>query len=191
MPHGRRRCGGARRRLLSLYLKRAAHFVDLLFSGFIAVFKTPPCDADRIYDNDHAARSRLRAHLRPLRLPPWARRRRSRRAARSSPAQFSIRTFLYSAALSATAAIRWRISAAGLRPLFRIGQDLAIRTGALRLSLIFATVPRAYGAATLSAYEIVFQLFMLAPMSSTAWPSRQALRRNIRIRRRIRAHRMG
>jgi MATE family multidrug resistance protein len=54
------------------------------------------------------------------------------------------------------------ITSAGLRPLFRIGQDLAIRTGALRVSLIFATGTAArMGAATLSAYEIVFQLFML------------------------------
>ena len=55
-----------------------------------------------------------------------------------------------------------RITIAGLKPLFRIGQDLAIRTGALRLSLVFATSTAArMGAATLAAYEIVFQLFML------------------------------
>lgn len=70
--------------------------------------------------------------------------------------------FLYSAETGKYRAIRWRISAAGLRPLFRIGQDLAVRTGALRLSLIFATSTAArMGAATLSAYEIIFQLFML------------------------------
>lgn len=70
--------------------------------------------------------------------------------------------FLYSAEMDKYRAIRWRVTAAGLRPLFRIGQDLAIRTGALRLSLIFATSTAArMGAATLSAYEIVFQLFML------------------------------
>jgi MATE family multidrug resistance protein len=56
----------------------------------------------------------------------------------------------------------WRLSVSGLRPLFRIGQDLAIRTGALRGSLMFATGAAArMGAATLSAYEIAFQLFML------------------------------
>lgn|GEM_PF-342665 len=49
-----------------------------------------------------------------------------------------------------------------LVPLFRIGQDLAIRTGALRGSLVFATATAArMGAVTLSAYEIAFQLFML------------------------------
>jgi MATE family multidrug resistance protein len=70
--------------------------------------------------------------------------------------------FFYSAQTARYRAIPWRITAAGLRPLFRIGQDLAIRTGALRLSLIFATSTAArMGAATLSAYEIIFQLFML------------------------------
>ena len=68
----------------------------------------------------------------------------------------------YSAKTAKYRAIHWRITAIGLRPLFRIGQDLAIRTGALRLSLIFATSTAArMGAATLSAYEIIFQLFML------------------------------
>ena len=70
--------------------------------------------------------------------------------------------FLLSKQTAEYRAIRWRISIAGLRPLIRIGHDLAIRTGALRLSLIFATSTVArMGAATLSAYEIVFQLFML------------------------------
>jgi putative MATE family efflux protein len=59
-------------------------------------------------------------------------------------------------------AVGSRITIVGLKPLFHIGQDLAIRTGALRLSLVFATSTAArMGAATLSAYEIVFQLFML------------------------------
>ena len=58
--------------------------------------------------------------------------------------------------------VGWRITITGLKPLLRIGQDLAIRTGALRLSLVFATSTAArMGAATLAAYEIVFQLFML------------------------------
>lgn len=70
--------------------------------------------------------------------------------------------FFYFAETAAYRAIPKRINAAGLRPLFRIGQDLAIRTGALRLSLVCATATAArMGAATLSAYEIVFQLFML------------------------------
>ncbi len=70
--------------------------------------------------------------------------------------------FFYSAETAPYREIPWRIGAAGLRPLFHIGQDLAIRTGALRLSLVCATASAArMGAATLSAYEIVFQLFML------------------------------
>lgn len=70
--------------------------------------------------------------------------------------------FFYSAETARYREISWRFTAAGLRPLFRIGQDLAIRTGALRLSLVFATSTAArMGAATLSAFEIVFQLFML------------------------------
>jgi putative MATE family efflux protein len=64
-----------------------------------------------------------------------------------------------------TAAYRtgsWRISFARLRPLFRIGGDLAIRTGALRGSLVFATsIAARMGADTLSAHEIAFQLLIL------------------------------
>jgi putative MATE family efflux protein len=57
----------------------------------------------------------------------------------------------------------WRISFARLRPLFRIGGDLAIRTGALRGSLVFATsIAARMGADTLSAHEIAFQLLILA-----------------------------
>jgi putative MATE family efflux protein len=65
-----------------------------------------------------------------------------------------------------TAAYRtasWRISFARLRPLFRIGRDLAIRTGALRGSLVFATSMAArMGADTLSAHEIALQLLLLS-----------------------------
>ena len=55
-----------------------------------------------------------------------------------------------------------RIRLSQMLPLFRIGRDLAVRTGALRFSLVFATGSAArMGAATLSAYEIAYQLFML------------------------------
>ena len=47
--------------------------------------------------------------------------------------------FFVSRNTAAFRALSWRFSVADLRPLFRIGQDLAIRTGALRGSLIFAT----------------------------------------------------
>jgi Na+-driven multidrug efflux pump len=49
-----------------------------------------------------------------------------------------------------------------MRPLFRIGGDLAIRTGALRGSLVFATSCTArMGTDVLSAHEIAFQLMLL------------------------------
>jgi MATE family, multidrug efflux pump len=57
---------------------------------------------------------------------------------------------------------KWRISLTRLRPLFSIGSDLAIRTGALRGSLVFATSCAAHmGANVLSAHEIAFQLMLL------------------------------
>jgi MATE family multidrug resistance protein len=77
-------------------------------------------------------------------------------------ATVSLAIFFVSRRTAAYRAVGWQISIAKLRPLFRIGGDLALRTGALRLSLIFATATAArMGAAILSAYEIAFQLFML------------------------------
>ena len=77
-------------------------------------------------------------------------------------ATVSLAIFFASRRTAAYRAVGWRISMARLRPLFRIGGDLAARTGALRLSLIFATATAArMGAAILSAYEIAYQLFML------------------------------
>lgn len=77
-------------------------------------------------------------------------------------ATVSLAIFFASRRTAAYRTVGWRISIAKLRPLFRIGGDLAARTGALRLSLIFATATAArMGASILSAYEIVFQLFML------------------------------
>jgi MATE family multidrug resistance protein len=83
-------------------------------------------------------------------------------AAQLAGALLYLAVFFVSHNTAAFRSIPWRISIAKLRPLFHIGQDLAIRTGALRGSLIFATSAAARtGAATLSAYEIAFQLFML------------------------------
>jgi len=77
-------------------------------------------------------------------------------------ATVSLAIFFASRRTAAYRAIGWRFSVAKLRPLFRIGGELALRTGALRLSLIFAAGTAArMGAAILSAYEIAFQLFML------------------------------
>jgi len=57
---------------------------------------------------------------------------------------------------------RWRFEPRRLLPLSRIGRDLAIRTGALRFSLVFATGTVArMGTGPLSAHEIAFQLWLL------------------------------
>jgi MATE family multidrug resistance protein len=70
--------------------------------------------------------------------------------------------FFFSRSMAAYRAAKWRISFSRLRPLFRIGGDLAIRTGALRGSLVFATSCAArMGADVLSAHEIAFQLMLL------------------------------
>ena len=87
-----------------------------------------------------------------------------------------------------------RITIAGLKPLFRIGQDLAIRTGALRLSLVFATSTAArMGAATLAAYEIVFQLFMLCSdvIDGLAIAGQALMAKHLGAHDRERAHQMG
>jgi MATE family, multidrug efflux pump len=70
--------------------------------------------------------------------------------------------FFFSRPMATYRAAHWRISLTRLRPLFRIGSDLAIRTGALRGSLVFATSCAArMGANVLSAHEIAFQLMLL------------------------------
>lgn len=58
---------------------------------------------------------------------------------------------------------RWRFDLRRLVALSRIGRDLAIRTGALRFSLVFATATVArMGTAVLSSHEIALQLFLLS-----------------------------
>jgi putative MATE family efflux protein len=58
---------------------------------------------------------------------------------------------------------QWRLRCGQFRPLFRIGRDLAIRTAALRFSLVCATASAArMGATPLAAHEIAFQLLMLS-----------------------------
>lgn len=77
-------------------------------------------------------------------------------------ASASLAIFFTSRRTAAYRGIGWRISMVKLRPLFRIGGDLALRTGALRLSLIFAAATAArMGAVVLAAYEIAYQLFLL------------------------------
>jgi MATE family, multidrug efflux pump len=70
--------------------------------------------------------------------------------------------FFVSRSMAVYRAVQWRISLTRLRPLFRIGSDLALRTGALRGSLVFATSCAArMGTNILSAHEIAFQLMLL------------------------------
>jgi MATE family, multidrug efflux pump len=70
--------------------------------------------------------------------------------------------FFFSRFTAGYRAVKWRISLTRFRPLFRIGSDLAVRTGALRGSLVFATSCAArMGANILSAHEIAFQLMLL------------------------------
>lgn len=58
---------------------------------------------------------------------------------------------------------RWRFDARRFLSLSRIGGDLALRTGALRFSLVFATGTVArMGAVALSSHEIALQLFLLS-----------------------------
>ncbi len=58
---------------------------------------------------------------------------------------------------------RWRFDARRFLSLSRIGGDLALRTGALRFSLVFATGAVArMGAVALSSHEIALQLFLLS-----------------------------
>jgi putative MATE family efflux protein len=70
--------------------------------------------------------------------------------------------FFFSGSMAAYRSASLRIALTRLRPLFRIGSDLAIRTGALRGSLVFATSCAArMGANVLSTHEIAFQLMLL------------------------------
>jgi putative MATE family efflux protein len=56
---------------------------------------------------------------------------------------------------------RWRFQPSRLRSLAFIGRDLAVRTGALRFSLIFATATASrMGVVFLSSHEIAFQLWI-------------------------------
>jgi putative MATE family efflux protein len=70
--------------------------------------------------------------------------------------------FFFSPSMAVYKIAKWRIALTEMQPLFRIGGDLAIRTGALRGSLVFATSCAArMGTNVLSAHEIAFQLMLL------------------------------
>jgi putative MATE family efflux protein len=83
-------------------------------------------------------------------------------AAQFTGAVICLRIFFLSRSTAPYRTMKWRMSLRRARPLFRIGGDLAVRTGALRGSLVFATSTAArVGADVLSAHEIAFHLFIL------------------------------
>lgn len=102
--------------------------------------------------------------------------------------------FFLSPATTSYRAARWTVSMTQLLPLFRIGRDLAIRTGALRFSLVFATGSVArMGAKYLSAYEIALQLFLLSSdtIDGLAVAGQALAARHLGAGRADRAYRMG
>jgi putative MATE family efflux protein len=83
-------------------------------------------------------------------------------AAQFTGAAICLRIFFISRSSAPYRTAKWHMSLSRARPLFRIGGDLAVRTGALRGSLVFATSTAArMGADVLSAHEIAFQLLLL------------------------------
>ena len=102
--------------------------------------------------------------------------------------------FFLSSATRSYRAARWSTSMTRLLPLFRIGRDLAIRTGALRFSLVFATGSVArMGAKYLSAYEIALQLFLLSSdtIDGLAVAGQDLAAKHLGAGRADRAYRMG
>jgi putative MATE family efflux protein len=89
---------------------------------------------------------------------------------------------------------RWRFDARRMLSLSRIGRDLAVRTGALRFSLVFATGTVArMGAATLSSHEIALQLFLLSSdtIDGIAVAGQTLAAKHLGARRSDAAYRMG
>jgi len=89
---------------------------------------------------------------------------------------------------------RWRLDARRLLALSRIGRDLAIRTGALRFSLVFATGTVArMGTVALSSHEIALQLFLLSSdtIDGIAVAGQTLAAKHLGARRPDAAYRMG
>ncbi len=73
-----------------------------------------------------------------------------------------IRLLFFSSYTTPYGLTRWRFDLRRFLPLSRIGRDIAIRTGALRFSLVFATATVArMGTGFLSSHEIAIQLWLL------------------------------
>lgn len=89
---------------------------------------------------------------------------------------------------------RWRLDARRLLSLSRIGRDLALRTGALRFSLVFATGTVArMGTVALSSHEIALQLFLLSSdtIDGIAVAGQTLAAKHLGARRPDAAYRMG
>jgi putative MATE family efflux protein len=89
---------------------------------------------------------------------------------------------------------RWRLNARRLISLSRIGRDLALRTGALRFSLVFATGTVArMGTVALSSHEIALQLFLLSSdtIDGIAVAGQTLAAKHLGARRSDAAYRMG
>lgn len=89
---------------------------------------------------------------------------------------------------------RWRLNARRLISLSRIGRDLALRTGALRFSLVFATGTVArMGTVALSSHEIALQLFLLSSdtIDGIAVAGQTLAAKHLGTRRSDAAYRMG
>ncbi|MFQ5850385.1 MAG: MATE family efflux transporter [Candidatus Binatia bacterium] len=76
-------------------------------------------------------------------------------------ASICIRLLFYSSYATRYGLTRWSLKPSRFRSLSRIGREIAVRTGALRFSLIFATATVArMGPSLLSSHEIAFQLWI-------------------------------
>lgn len=87
----------------------------------------------------------------------------ARLASQTMAGSICVAIVLFSSYTTAYRLDRWRLNARRFWSLSRIGRDLALRTGALRFSLVFATGTVArMGAVALSSHEIALQLFLLS-----------------------------
>jgi putative MATE family efflux protein len=76
-------------------------------------------------------------------------------------ATICVRLLFFSSYTAAYNLTRWKLKPDRLLSLTRIGRDLAVRTGSLRFSMIFATATVSrMGTVPLSSHEIAFQLWM-------------------------------
>ena len=167
-PNGRRiDCNQRGSPLLShLYRQRSIYFYIFCVRGILPRHsKHKNADGHRLSSQRDSSIARLRAHLWQFWIsPPRYQRGRGRGLGRATcwSSDLSGDFLLFSFDGGVQKLRSGACPLTRLRPLFRIGSDLAIRTGALRGSLVFATSCTArMGASVLSAHEIAFQLMLL------------------------------